>query len=60
MITGIAVLMAVISGAILRRQATAKACPSHNRFAGILATITGLALLIFSLGLAVFTWSALR
>ena len=54
-ITGIAVLIAVVSAAILRKQATARACPVHNRYAGILATIIGGGLLVVSLGSAVYT-----
>ena len=56
-LTGIAVLIAVVCAAILRKQAGAKACPAHNWYAGILATIIGWGLVIVSLGLAVFTWA---
>ena len=56
-ITGIAVLMAVVSAAISWKQATAKVCPVHNRHAGTLAMIIGWGLLIFSLGLVIYTWA---
>ncbi len=56
-VTGIAVLMVVVSVGIFRKQATAKACPAHNRYAGTLATIIGWGLLIVSFGLVVSCWA---
>jgi len=56
-ITGAAVLMAVVSAAILRKQATAKSCPAHNQYAGIVATIIGWGLLVASAGLVVYIWA---
>jgi hypothetical protein len=57
LITGIALLMAVVSAAIFRKQATAKACPAHNQHAGRLATLVGWGLLIVSVGVFIFTWT---
>ncbi len=54
-IAGIAVLMVVVSVAILRKQAAARACPAHAKYAGIFATIIGWGLLCIGLVLAVFS-----
>jgi hypothetical protein len=56
-VTGIAVLMVVVSAGIFWKQATAKSCPAHNRSAGALAAIIGWGLLILSFGLVVSCWA---
>lgn len=56
-VTGIAVLMLAVSAGIFRKQAAARACTAHNRYAGVLAATIGWGLLIVSLGLVVSCWA---
>ena len=56
-IAGTAALMVGISIAIFRKQATAKSCPVHSRFAGLMATVLAWTLLIAGAGLIIFAWT---
>lgn len=48
----LALLMALVSVAILRKQFAAKNCPVHNRSAGFVAVLIAVGLFLLSLGVA--------
>ncbi|MCR9293619.1 MAG: hypothetical protein NXI32_12925 [bacterium] len=48
----LALLMALLSVAILRKQLAAKNCPVHNRWAGFVAILIAVVLMFLSLGVA--------
>lgn len=55
-LTGSAIVMLLVSALIFRMQAKAQSCPLHKKYAGYLALIFAIGLVITALALLAYTW----
>lgn len=60
LVAGLAVVLILIGGSVLRTQATAASCPHHSRWAGRLALVVGWASLAGGTGLLGYALFLLR